>query len=339
MKNIIFGKFTLFICIFISFIIFSPGIVYANNNADPVNSRISVSSEAIRADGLTTSTITVTVKDSLGNNLGGDHITLTSTKDTGLIINGGVVGANDLTIATDSDGKAVFRVSSVNPTSTTDTFTVTDISSNPPVALGSVNVKFTASPLAPKYSCSDGAPGETPKLISAVPNGSTKITLTWTKSTSPATHYLLAYGNKSGEYIYGNPNVGGLETTSYTVGSLSPQATYYFAIRAVNGCNPGNFSNELSATAGVIPTPTNTPTPTQEPSPTNAPTNTPVSTSTPSPTKSENLQVNTVSNLTKSIIGGSSKAKEKAKDLKYVSIFLLVVVIIGVFIYRRHKRI
>ena len=42
---------------------------------------------------------------------------------------------------------------------------------------------------------------------------------------------------------------------TYLVTSLSPNTTYYFKIRAGNGCAPGNWSNEISTTTqGLIST-------------------------------------------------------------------------------------
>jgi len=97
------------------------------------------------------------------------------------------------------------------------------------------------------WVCSDSIPGGAPVLLSAVP-GVNRVTLTWSKAADPVSYYLIAYGFSSGNYIYGNPNVGGAGTTSYTVGNLSGGVTYYFVVRAGNGCAPGPFSNELSAT-------------------------------------------------------------------------------------------
>jgi len=42
--------------------------------------------------------------------------------------------------------------------------------------------------------------------------------------------------------------VGDKNTTQYTVKGLSGGQTYYFKIRAGNGCLPGDFSNEVSGT-------------------------------------------------------------------------------------------
>ncbi len=94
--------------------------------------------------------------------------------------------------------------------------------------------------------CNDVAPAGAPTLISVIANGNNSVTLTWTPAIGPVSYYLVAYGTQPGVYLYGNPNVGGSGTTSYTVNNLSGGTTYYFVVRAGNGCMPGPFSNELS---------------------------------------------------------------------------------------------
>ncbi|OGG24140.1 hypothetical protein A3A79_03035 [Candidatus Gottesmanbacteria bacterium RIFCSPLOWO2_01_FULL_43_11b] len=258
--------------------IFSLHPTFANNNADPVNSSISTSTTSLPADGATTATISVTVKDSFKNSLSGDHIKLTSSADSGLVINGGPVGVNHHTAATDSNGKVNFTVSSRNASPGTVTFTLTDTSDLPPVTLGSVWVTFTPASLAPDPSCKDSAPTSVPMLQSAEVTGANQITLTWSEAADPVSYYLVAYGTSSKQYTYGNPSVGGKGTISYTVGSLAYGTTYYFVVKAGNGCAPGSYSNELSAVVGGVritstptPTPTLTPTLTQTPTPTETP--------------------------------------------------------------------
>jgi hypothetical protein len=97
--------------------------------------------------------------------------------------------------------------------------------------------------------CHDSKPGSAPRLLSATA-GTNSVTLTWLKASNPVTYYLVAYSTTSGSQQYGNPNVGGTDTTSYTVRGLSGAVTYYFKVRAGNGCMPGGFSNELSVTTG-----------------------------------------------------------------------------------------
>jgi len=96
-------------------------------------------------------------------------------------------------------------------------------------------------------ACNDQKPDSAPVLLSATSTGLNSITLNWAKANNPVSYYLVTFGTKPGEQLYGNPNVGGSETTSYTVNSLSGGRRYYFKVRGGNGCTPGNFSNEVSA--------------------------------------------------------------------------------------------
>ncbi|MBI4029205.1 MAG: fibronectin type III domain-containing protein [Candidatus Blackburnbacteria bacterium] len=95
--------------------------------------------------------------------------------------------------------------------------------------------------------CTDAKPSTAPMLLfatSALPNS---VNLTWLLTAGPATYYLVAYGMQQGSPQYGNPDVG--ITTSYTVNGLSA-GTYYFRVRAGNGCAPGDYSNEVAVTIG-----------------------------------------------------------------------------------------
>ncbi|MDO8515024.1 MAG: fibronectin type III domain-containing protein [bacterium] len=111
------------------------------------------------------------------------------------------------------------------------------------IGFAGVPESSSSSPSAP--SCNDAKPGSAPNLISAVA-GTNSVTLYWTEAADPVTYYLVSYGN------YGNPNVGGKGTTSYTVTHLSGGTTYTFKVRAGNGCKPGDYSNELSVTPGGV---------------------------------------------------------------------------------------
>lgn len=113
---------------------------------------------------------------------------------------------------------------------------------------GVVSPEVTIGPVTAPV-CTAAVP-PAPTLISAIPVGEDGVALTWTP-VSPVTHYLIAYGLVSKNYIYGNPNVGNV--TSFTVWGLSPGITYYFAVKGVNDCMPGPFSNELSARIVLVP--------------------------------------------------------------------------------------
>lgn len=101
----------------------------------------------------------------------------------------------------------------------------------------------TSSPVA----CNDTKPKSAPVLLSAFP-GINTVTLAWKEAEEPVSYYLIAYGTEPGKIQYGNPNIGGKGMTSFVVENLSGGQTYYFKVRAGNGCTPGDFSNELSAT-------------------------------------------------------------------------------------------
>lgn len=106
--------------------------------------------------------------------------------------------------------------------------------------------------------CKDKRPSSAPVLISAVADKDS-VKLTWTEAMDPVTYYLVAYSRSETEIEYGNPNVGGRGTTTYTVGRLTKGVKYYFKVSAVNGCRPGKFSNKLSATPGVVKSAPNKP--------------------------------------------------------------------------------
>jgi hypothetical protein len=94
-------------------------------------------------------------------------------------------------------------------------------------------------------ACSATKPGSAPIITNTV-NGDNSVTLTWSKANNPVTKYLIAYGTSSGSIEFGNPNVGNANTTSYTIKGLSGGTRYYFKVKAINDCMPGDWSNEVS---------------------------------------------------------------------------------------------
>ena len=316
----------IYFLVFSSFFLAFP--VFANNNANTNNSIFSVSTNSVPSDGSSTATISVGVRDDSNNAVVGDTVVLTSTSDSGLVINGGNIGIDSATATTDSNGNVSFTINSNNPNPGVDTFTASDTSDNPSIPLGSntsVAVTFTQP-----SSCNYNAPG-TPQISSAVANGNNQITVTWQDVANPASYYLVSYGLSSGQYIYGNPNVGGQGTTSYVVGNLARGTTYYFVVKAVNGCTPGNFSNEVSATTtgGAV---TLTPTPTPDTSLNSSSQNNTIPTDTPTPT--ENAQP-TLTPLPIQIVNSSDS---KIKILEYIILCVLIFGSVAVFISWKYNK-
>jgi hypothetical protein len=102
-------------------------------------------------------------------------------------------------------------------------------------------------PAAP--TCNDSSPGVLiPFLYKAEAKDLNSIAIFLTKAEDPVDHYVLEYGTKSNIYDFGSSNIGGRETSSFTVEALSPSTTYYFRVRAGNGCAVGIWSNEIAAT-------------------------------------------------------------------------------------------
>ncbi|HSX48930.1 MAG TPA: SH3 domain-containing protein [Candidatus Saccharimonadales bacterium] len=161
--------------------------------------------------------------------------------------------------------------------------TNTDGSSTP--TFTSITLDFSAintSVSPPSPTCTDSAPSGTPVITSTLPLDPNTLKIIFTK-VSPVSYYSLRYGDISGNYKYGVASFGDSNSTSYNVGLLTPNTTYYFQIRAGNGCTVGSWSSEVSGktssgsgttqtttpvvTAPVpsttkIPNPTPTPTPT-----------------------------------------------------------------------------
>ena len=328
--------FTAFIFIFAA-LLFLPSLALANS------ANVTSNNSTPAADGQTVSVINIDVNDDSSNPVGsGDQITLTNTNsDSGLNIidnnNGTCNGSSRTTssqAATGSDGSGTpgnevqFGVCSTN--AGTDTFDVSDSSGN----VGSINISFQATSVTPtptpeaSTSCTDATPGGTPQLNSAVTNGNNQIILTWTDAPDPVSNYLISYGLESGKYIYGNPNVGGQGTTTYTVGALSPGTTYYFVVEANNGCTSGDYSNEVSATttgsSGTVLS-ANSDTSSDTSTPSVTPSVTPNPTPTPSAVSVTPTQAVSSSGISKKIIA------------VFVIIVVGIIAALGLFVYKKRK--
>ncbi|MCL4364587.1 fibronectin type III domain-containing protein [Patescibacteria group bacterium] len=96
--------------------------------------------------------------------------------------------------------------------------------------------------------CSDVAPDHAPNLFQIDTTADT-AKLYLTPVNNAVSYYFVSYGYSSGDERFGasfnqGPYDGAL---SFTVNDLSPKTTYYFKVRAGNGCASGDWSNVLSA--------------------------------------------------------------------------------------------
>jgi len=100
-------------------------------------------------------------------------------------------------------------------------------------------------------SCTTPEAPKAPTLLSIEQVSPTEVKLTWSK-VERANNYLVSYGPAPKQYLYGNTNLG--EVDSYVVGSLIPNVSYYFAVAAsITGDCPvaGPYSNELARLSSV----------------------------------------------------------------------------------------
>lgn len=81
--------------------------------------------------------------------------------------------------------------------------------------------------------------------------GGGKYQLFWDKADR-ASSWTIGYGTQPGNYIYGLNSFGDDQSRNLTVNTYSNKK-FYFAIKANNGCMPGEWSNEWKVgTVGSI---------------------------------------------------------------------------------------
>jgi len=99
-------------------------------------------------------------------------------------------------------------------------------------------------------TCTAEKPASAPDLFQIDP-GTDSLTLYFSPSSGQWDRYFVSYGTTSGSEEYGfefTNNVTGV--VSVDVYALQSNTPYYFQIRAGNGCQPGDWSNELAARTG-----------------------------------------------------------------------------------------
>lgn len=91
-------------------------------------------------------------------------------------------------------------------------------------------------------ACDSAEPG-LPTNLTVSGSGAGKATLSWTAPAQPYSYFLVTYSdNPAWPPKWGNPNVG--EVTYYTVSNLG-SGSYWFWVRAGNGCAPGPFTGPV----------------------------------------------------------------------------------------------
>ena len=98
-------------------------------------------------------------------------------------------------------------------------------------------------------SCNDSKPTGTPNLfqIDTLVN---QAVLYFAPVSGSVSKYYIAYGYTPGDQRFGvefNQGKSG-GALSYSINSLSSNATYYFRVRGGNGCMPGSWGNEMKIT-------------------------------------------------------------------------------------------
>lgn len=77
--------------------------------------------------------------------------------------------------------------------------------------------------------------------------GAGEVRLNWLKAAR-ANKYTIGFGTSPSNYIYGANDIA--DTNNFTVRFLTPGTRYYFAVKGVNECKPGDWSREWSAVVG-----------------------------------------------------------------------------------------
>ncbi|MCB9813257.1 MAG: carboxypeptidase regulatory-like domain-containing protein [Pseudomonadales bacterium] len=142
--------------------------------------------------------------------------------------------------------KSVFATTYGSGSYDTGLFNEGEIQQTSVTSMDNNSVSSLSNSVSP--SCGDQKPGDkNPWLYAATAQSGTAILLYFTPADDPVSYYAVEFGTESGKYIWGLTDIGSGGSRTYLVNSLQPNTTYFFKVRAGNGCAPGEWSNELSA--------------------------------------------------------------------------------------------
>lgn len=112
------------------------------------------------------------------------------------------------------------------------------------------SAKSSSTSSSKSASCSSATPNSSPDLFQINP-GATELTLFFTPASGERDRYFISYGETDQAETHGAEYMNSSNgVISVTIRSLAPNTTYYFKVRAGNGCQPGDWGNTLSARTG-----------------------------------------------------------------------------------------
>ena len=202
-----------------------------------LNSTVGASPTAVTADGSSTATVTVTVKDGTGNPIAGDTVTLSGT------------GSSTITAisnTTNGSGQASFSVKNTHVESVT--YTASDITGGVVQPIGQVGVNFTAGSINTVNSTVSA------NAASVLADGTTPVTVTVTvkdSNNNPVSGQAVSLAAGGGSSVIGNPNAtsNGSGVATFTVTDTKAEQVTYTA--SVNG-SPLTPTVTVSFTAGAF---------------------------------------------------------------------------------------
>lgn len=155
------------------------------------------------------------------------------------------LGDGSITIGADMiNGQIVSDCSfSVATPTPTPTISSTPAPTTAPTSAPSSNNGGGGSSTTNPSVCGDQKPGLPYNLLAAAGPGDGQATLTWGPPLGPVSDYSIVYSDDTNVQKWGVVSTG--NSRDYTISSLAV-TKYYFWVKAVNGCMPGDYIGPVS---------------------------------------------------------------------------------------------